>query len=265
MTRLLCLYPLTSVDIAHKHSRGARSALHWGAALGARELEKDTLKERWDSMLTSFLAREDARLCMSAVDWARFEHIGADEILNSLARLRTFNTSHSKAARQEALDVILACAQGGRGWRKIQRSRHHNWTWDRHSTPVAPDISLDRTVATDSHVIRKENPGELSETAKMLLYEWPLGSEVRDYSYKNPYDGLDLGMSHISASQPERSVRTVPPVSSQREVPLVGSQRETEPRSSQEDPFKGVQSQAVPGRFGQRAPPPKRRKRMGGF
>lgn len=205
-------------------------------------------------------------MCLSSVNWAESDHHTPDGLLSAMAKRRSVRAQYGGAASQEALDVILACAQSGRSAKPALRARHHNWVWNKRDTPELPDVSLEPTLATDLGLSRTKTAEELSEAAKLLLYEWPLGADVRDYSYTNPYSGLDLDMPTVSASQPEqRGMRAVPQVSSQREVPPVTSQRDLAPQSSQDEPFKGVQSQTVSGRFGQRAPPPKRRKRMGGF
>lgn len=186
------------------------------------------------------------------------------------------------AASQMALDVLLAsyCYPGSD---PVPSEAHNtNWRWDHRGAPVcppAPELSLiPKNVAHTS---------PLSDTARLLLSEWPDGEDAAAFTYHNPYRGLDFGRRvedevPPSASQPVRPTVVAaqkPRVVSRR--PRLGAERASSPitmRFSQEapapsssqdaeEPPRIPQTQIEPGRFGQRAAPkpPKRKKRMGGF
>lgn len=185
------------------------------------------------------------------------------------------------AASQMALDVLLAshCYPGSE---PAPADAHNtNWRWDRRGSPVcppAPELSLvPKNVAHTS---------PLSDTARLLLSEWPDGEDAARFTYRNPYRGLDFGRAEEevrpSASQPARPTVVAaqkPRVVSRRPrpeaerasspIPMRFSQEAPAPGSSQdvEEPPRIPQTQIEPGRFGQRAAPkpPKRKKRMGGF
>ena len=182
---------------------------------------------------------------------------------------------------QEALDVLLAsiCFPG------IPTPRHEahnrNWTWDRRRAPMCPD-DPELCLRPKSSMSKP-----LSESARLLLAEWPVGEDPAAFTYRNPYGGLDFGEerqeTRVPSSQPVRPTvqrasqkpqvvsRRLRPSQDQASSPIPPrmSQDTPMPSSSQEmDDSPGIaQTQIEPGRFGQRpAPkPPKRKKRMGGF
>lgn len=179
----------------------------------------------------------------------------------------------SEARMQEAVDVTLATTwvPGPRG--SDEPAPHNaNWLWDHCTEPVVPE----------PQPLSLPAGSELSETAKMLLMEWPLRAPTSTYSYENPYRGIDLvppsrltaaaPRPHPSASQPARpavvrarrssrpAMNESPSASQVREPAIPFSQAP----SSQEAPM--PQTQLEPGRFAQ-APraPVKKKKRLGGF
>ncbi|WFD35034.1 hypothetical protein MCUN1_001880 [Malassezia cuniculi] len=240
--------------------------IHWNSTLGAALLHGELL-DRFNDALMEYLGKHTNKVCLGSVRWNSSSDV-SESLLAELASRRTFDPTHEHAARQEALDVMLACTHAGRGTREPRKQRHGNWRWDQQKAPALPEVSLGSMLPVEASSLSDGRAVELSDAAKLLLFEWPEGTDVHDYEYINPYQGLDLAMPAAPSSQPQvRSRRAVPQVSSQREVPSISSQHDTQYQSSQEEPFRGVQSQAVPGRFGQRAPAPqaKRRKRMGGF
>ncbi|WFC94865.1 hypothetical protein MBRA1_001503 [Malassezia brasiliensis] len=185
------------------------------------------------------------------------------------------------AASQMALDVLLA-SYFYPGSEPAPIDAHNtNWRWDRRGPPVcppAPELSL-----VPKNVV---HTSPLSDTARLLLSEWPDGEDAARFTYRNPYRGLDFGHTEeevrVSASQPVRPTVVAaqkPRVVSRRPhpeverasspIPMRFSQEASAPSSSQdaEEPPKIPQTQIEPGRFGQRAvpKPPKRKKRMGGF
>lgn len=116
--------------------------------------------------------------------------------------------------------------------RKDDIPRNENWRWDQRSTPSCPPVAA--TVA-------------LSDAARLLLSEWPVGASTETYVYQSPYRGLDFDApperhEWPSASQPLPSVR-----------PVVSKSAT-------------AQTQQAPGRYAaQRSSAPPRKKRLGGF
>lgn len=137
------------------------------------------------------------------------------------------------AEEQEALDMDLS----GRITEPTPPKaddipRNENWRWDQHSTPTCPPV---------------DTPMPLSDAARLLLSEWPVGASTDTYVYQSPYRGLDFDAPREpydmpSASQPLPIVR---PVVSKSAV---------------------AQTQQAPGRYAaQRSSAPPRKKRLGGF
>lgn len=178
----------------------------------------------------------------------------------------------AESRMQEAVDVTLATAWvPGPSHSEEPEPQNGNWLWDGVSEPEPPEpVPLAQPAGA-----------ELSETAKMLLMEWPLGVSTSTYRYANPYCGLDLPQTNRpaaavhpqapSTSQPvrptvirarraSRPVDERPSASQAREDKAPASQTP----SSQDAPM--PQTQLEPGRFAQ-APraPAKKKKRLGGF
>ena len=137
------------------------------------------------------------------------------------------------AEEQEALDMDLSNRIAEPAPPKADDiPRNTNWRWDQQSSPSCPSV---------------DTPMPLSDAARLLLSEWPLGASTDTYVYQSPYRGLDFdaSMEHYdmpSASQPLPAVR---PVVSKSAV---------------------AQTQQAPGRYAaQRSTAPPRKKRLGGF
>ena len=262
---------LTLLDAARAASSNSFSLVHWSTTLGKAALYGDTL-QKWTAILSQVLNRRDARLCLNScrywIGWnPDIEQARPDELVETMAQQRSLSSVDMDAAQQEALDVLLSSVHVGRSERVEHCRRHGNWVWDRSEPePRLPTADYTPLLAADRDLTFNGPLERISDAATLLLYEWPLGTNVQDYVYTNPYQGLDL------QTRATKTQDTVPPIMSQRTVPPIMSQRAAPPVSSQgtasqssQDQFHGVQSQAVRGRFGQRAPPAKRRKRMGGF
>jgi len=90
-------------------------------------------------------------------------------------------------------------------------------------------------------------PVALSDAARLLLSEWPVGASTETYVYQSPYRGLDFDApperhEGPSASQPLPTVR-----------PVIGKSAT-------------AQTQQARGRYAaQRSSAPPRKKRLGGF
>ncbi|WFD18835.1 hypothetical protein MCAP1_001046 [Malassezia caprae] len=263
--------PHTLLDRMHRSAqdpdRAGSSHLHTGAAahgptLLASEASRDALERVWAAYPTAHLApMVDAAAPCATRDvllWLQQRHSAVPAAL-------------AEARMQEAVDVTLATTWvSGPSRSDVPEPQNGNWLWDRVSEPEAPEpVPLAQPAGA-----------ELSETAKMLLMEWPLGAPTSTYKYENPYCGLDLPQTHRpaaaaplapSASQPARpavirSRRASRPVD---ERPSASQAREDRTSASQAPSSQDVpmpQTQLEPGRFAQ-APraPAKKKKRLGGF
>lgn len=176
------------------------------------------------------------------------------------------------AGRQQALDVCAAsiCYHGA-----VPEDRtgvNTNWYWDRKGEPVCPPPPPCWLLPT-SDVYNTD----LSESARLLMAEWPLAEDPSAYVYRNPYTGLDLpeeapAVSALpSASQPVRpTVRRasqMPRTRSRRDHGDEPASQDWAPASSQEPLAPLAQTQIEPGRFAQRkaSSAAKRPRRVGGF
>lgn len=137
------------------------------------------------------------------------------------------------AEEQEALDMSLSeSITDPLPPRTDEIPRNENWRWDQRSTPSCPPVAA---------------PVALSDAARLLLCEWPVGASTETYVYQSPYRGLDFDApperhEGPSASQPLPTVR-----------PVIGKSAT-------------AQTQQARGRYAaQRSSAPPRKKRLGGF
>lgn len=220
-------------------------AAHGSVLLSAKS--RDTLERVWAAYPTATLSR---LLDATAPGTTR-------ELVTWLQQRQPGVPPLPEAEAEEALDVALATTWvPGPCLSHEPQPLNGNWCWDEVGTPTLPPpppLSI-------------PPGGELSEAATMLLMEWPLGAPTSTYTYKNPYVGLDLGMSQRSGAAPQ------PPLSaSQPGQPAVVRTRRRQPveELEREVPSSQVslpQTQLEPGRFAQRPrAPATKKKRLGGF
>ncbi|WFD32375.1 hypothetical protein MSPP1_003420 [Malassezia sp. CBS 17886] len=298
--------PTTLADRVHTASQAlgapptagraaASSALYIGNALSAGAVRDDA---RVSEALDRILAASPAPRTAAAYAVERASQSDAAPLSNARQR-RGGGKPRScvrDAADQESLDCLLSSPgtqEGARGDTKAAAhtvGRPTNWTWDGRGKPALPRTPFNR-------LLRRTAPAatdDLSHAATLLLYEWTPGEDVHAYNYHDPYAAHDFAAVHgAEGSSPRRGAHpSTPPsaapsvASSQPTRPAVvrAKRRASPPRESDapasspvrtetaepappQRAFTMVQSQAVAGRFAQRAtsaPKPKR-KRVGGF
>ncbi|WFD26185.1 hypothetical protein MNAN1_001162 [Malassezia nana] len=247
----------TPTELAHvphtlNTSGRAGSSLihHEGAAHGSALLSaksRDALERVWAAYPRAPLSRlVDPTAPGTARDW-----------MSWLQQRQPGVPPLPEAEAEEALDVALATTWvPGPCPSDEPKPLNGNWRWDEVGTPTLPSPPPLSNPAGE----------KLSEAATMLLMEWPLGAPTSTYTYKNPYVGLDLGLSQRSAPAPQ------PPLSaSQPGQPAVVRTRRRQPveELEHEVPASQVslpQMQLEPGRFAQRPRAPvTKKKRLGGF
>lgn len=227
--------------------------MHVPYTVDAAQLEAGAARRQFDALLRRAAQSPGARsfLALQRV-------LGTNMSLASLAEQCRGEApdlpSVTAAAAQEALDLSLACAYVPPKRPPAPDSlRNRNWHWDGEQEPVLPEVSLATAV---------NEP--LSDSARLLLSEWPLGSSATSYAYASPYAGLDFD------SDTQRSKRPMPGAAAV--LPTVGRanrayQQPEQVVSSASQPVDStrtsatpaVQTQVEPGRFA------KRKRRMGGF
>lgn len=276
------------------------SQLHTHNTLSAAAIEPPNLSKLLQDVLEQAQNQGAESLVPASLPWLDNIPKDPDALWPWLKEAFQYNHAQSsegescvlRAEAQAALDVLLAsiCIPGEKP--PSDSAVNTNWCWDHHGRPKLPEAPeltlLQHSPTNDDH------DTELSDTARLLLAEWPLGADPAEYVYRNPYQGLDFAPEEEeeqptpSASQPARPTvhrasqkprvvsRRAPHPADLGSSPIparrpLASQEEAPPRSSQDseaDPFGAVQTQIEPGRFAQRSAgpkPPKRKKRLGGF
>lgn len=190
-----------------------------------------------------------------------------------------------EAQEQEALDLSLSLSytaatlapddKTARHWNdEHTRPKNGNWYWDQQSEPRCPTTSLSVYDANKS--------ASLTDAARLLLSEWPIGTSTDSYTYRPAYRGLDFDTGAALNSTPSgrfaSASKIVRPSIGRSNKPGKHSRQNDEPTSSpiyssmqpsQPPPSQDgvVQTQLEPGRYARRrsiAAQP-RKKRLGGF
>ncbi|WFC98851.1 hypothetical protein MYAM1_001584 [Malassezia yamatoensis] len=197
-----------------------------------------------------------------------------DWILKQLAKANP--GTHQKAIAQQAIDLLLASIVLPNVIPPQDEAQNANWRWDRKEAPSFPNL------ATPSFISSSSRSEQLPDTTRILMAEWPVGSDPNSYQYENPYLASFEPVDHVlkgpsASSQPikevVRSSKKRPHDLPSQPISLrqsrSSSQADDHPSSSQNlgSVPAIAQTQMEPGRFGTRGSiqPAKRKKRTSGF